>query len=60
MLVKISSPRGQVKERDILRGLRWLIDTYRRFNVRVVNLSVGGDDVQQPIPIIRCIGRCAG
>ncbi len=45
VLVKISSPRGQVKERDILRGLRWLIDTYRRFNVRVVNLSVGGDDV---------------
>ncbi len=44
VLVKISSPRGQVKERDILRGLRWLIDTYRRFNVRVVNLSVGGDD----------------
>ncbi len=44
VLVKISSPRGLVKERDILRGLRWLIDTYRRFNVRVVNLSVGGDD----------------
>jgi serine protease AprX len=44
VLVKISSPRGQVKERDIMRGLRWLIDTHRRFNVRVVNLSVGGDD----------------
>lgn len=44
VLVKISSPRGLVKEQDILRGLRWLIDTYRRFNVRVVNLSVGGDE----------------
>lgn len=44
VLVKISSPRGQVKERDIFRGLRWIIDTHRRFNVRVVNLSVGGDD----------------
>ncbi len=44
VLVKVSSPRGQVKERDILRGLRWLIDTQRRLNVRVVNLSVGGDD----------------
>lgn len=44
VLVKISSPRGQVKERDIYRGLRWIIDTHRRFNVRVVNLSVGGDD----------------
>lgn len=44
VLVKISSPRGQVKERDIFRGLRWMLDTYKRFNVRVVNLSVGGDD----------------
>lgn len=45
VLVKVSSPRGQVKERDILRGLRWLIDAGRRYNVRVVNLSVGGDFV---------------
>ncbi len=45
VLVKVSSPRGQVKERDILRGLRWILDTHRRFNVRVVNLSVGGDDL---------------
>ncbi|MBK8026190.1 MAG: S8 family serine peptidase [Chloroflexi bacterium] len=45
VLIKVSSPRGQVKERDILRGLRWLIDAGRRFNVRVVNLSVGGDFV---------------
>lgn len=45
VLVKVSTPRGQIKERDILRGLRWLIDTHRRFNVRVVNISVGGDFV---------------
>lgn len=45
VLVKVSSPRGQVKEKDILRGLRWLIDAGKRYNVRVVNLSVGGDFV---------------
>lgn len=44
VLVKISSPRGLVKERDILRGLEWLVENHQRFNVRVVNLSVGGDD----------------
>ncbi|MFN8373731.1 MAG: S8 family serine peptidase [Anaerolineae bacterium] len=45
VLIKITSPRGQIKEADILRGLRWLNDTHRRFNVRVVNISVGGDFV---------------
>ncbi len=45
VLVKVSTPIGHIKEADILRGLRWLIDTYQRFNVRVVNISVGGDFV---------------
>jgi len=45
ILIKVSTPRGHIKEADILRGLRWLIDTHRRFNVRVVNVSVGGDFV---------------
>jgi serine protease AprX len=43
VLVKVSTPKGQVKEADILRGLRWVSDTHRRFNVRVVNISLGGD-----------------
>lgn len=43
VLVKVSTPRGQIKETDILRGLRWVTDTHRRFNVKVVNISVGGD-----------------
>lgn len=44
VLVKVSNPRGGVKEADILRGLNWVYDTHKRYNVRVVNLSVGGDE----------------
>ncbi|MBK8032426.1 MAG: S8 family serine peptidase [Chloroflexi bacterium] len=53
VLIKITSPRGLVKESDILRGLRWLIDTHVHYGVKVVNLSVGGDfvsyDPEHPI-----------
>jgi serine protease AprX len=45
VLIKVSTPRGQIKETDIVRGLRWLLDTHRRLNVRIVNISVGGDFV---------------
>src|SRR5262249_25435600 len=45
VLVKVSTPKGHIKETDILRGLRWVIDTHRRFNVKIVNISVGGDVV---------------
>lgn len=59
VLVKVSTPRGHVKERDILRGLRWIIDTHRRFNIRVVNLSVGGDYVNSDPehPLHRAVRR---
>jgi serine protease AprX len=44
VLIKVSDLNGRIKEPDILRGLRWLINNHRRFNVRVCNISVGGDD----------------
>lgn len=44
VLIKVSNVRNQIKERDILRGLRWLIEHHQRFGVKVLNLSVGGDE----------------
>lgn len=45
VLVKVSTPDGRIKEPDILRGLRWIYETHHRTNVRIVNVSVGGDFV---------------
>lgn len=53
VLIKVSNRRYQIKEADILRGMRWLIANHARFNVRVLNVSVGGDfeshDSQHPL-----------
>jgi serine protease AprX len=43
LLVKVANHKRQVKEADILRGLRWVIDHAADYGVRVVNISVGGD-----------------
>lgn len=45
ILIKVSTPNFQIKERDILRGLKWIYDSRDRHNIRVVNVSVGGDRV---------------
>ena len=45
VLIKIGTPKYQVKEDDILRGLTWLVKNHARFNVKIANLSVGGDYV---------------
>lgn len=42
-LVAVTNPRGQIREADILRGLRWVLNHRARFGIRIVNLSVGGD-----------------
>jgi serine protease AprX len=56
LFVKVSTPTYQIKENDILRGLRWIYDSRRRFNVRIVNVSVGGDfeshDPNHPLHVI--------
>lgn len=43
-LIKVSTPDYRIKERDILRGLQWIYDSHHRHNIRVVNVSVGGDN----------------
>jgi len=47
VLVKTGNPRGghrlRITERDIQRALNWVIANQRRFNIGVVNISVGGD-----------------
>ncbi len=43
VLIKISDPQGRVRERDIARGLRWLLRHHKRYGIQIVNISVGGD-----------------
>lgn len=43
VLISVTNPRGQIKEPDILRGMRWLLANHARFGVRILNVSVGGD-----------------
>jgi serine protease AprX len=56
VLIKVSNHKQQIKEADILRGLKWLVKHAHRYNVRVVNVSVGGDfssaDPRHPLHVV--------
>lgn len=47
--IKIGRGGGRIPEEDILRGLEWLLrdENWVRYGVRVLNVSVGGDFVQE-------------
>ena len=43
VLVKASA-RGRITEENIARGIEWVIDNRERYNIRVLNISLGGDE----------------
>ena len=43
VFVKVSE-RGRITEDNIARGIRWVIANRERYNIRVLNISLGGDD----------------
>ncbi|MDZ7344083.1 MAG: S8 family serine peptidase [candidate division KSB1 bacterium] len=43
VLVK-ASDRGRIFEENIARGFEWVIRNKERYNIRVVSISLGGDD----------------
>ena len=51
VLVKVSR-NGSITEENIARGLKWVIANRERFNIGVLNISLGGDD---DVPCTRSI-----
>ena len=43
VLVKVSE-RGRITEENIAAGIRWVIANRERYNIRVLNISLGGDE----------------
>ena len=43
VLVKVSE-HGRITEENIARGIRWVIANRERYNIRVLNISLGGDE----------------
>jgi serine protease AprX len=42
VLVK-ASQKGSISEENIARGIEWVIENRERYNIRVLNISLGGD-----------------
>ncbi|MBI3817296.1 MAG: S8 family serine peptidase [Planctomycetes bacterium] len=44
VFVKIGDKSLKIGEREVLRGMRWVLNHYSEYQIKVVNLSVGGDE----------------
>lgn len=49
--LKILDRRGQGNSAQAVKGLRWIMDNARKYNIRVVNLSIGTNDRKVNLPL---------
>jgi serine protease AprX len=44
--VKVLNNKGAGNISDVLAGIQWILDNKKRFNIRIINLSVGMKDIE--------------
>lgn len=59
-LVKLAKT-GRISEQNIQDGLMWVLENHERLNIRIVNISAGGDDEQSYLtdPLSRIVEDCS-
>lgn len=59
-LVKLAKT-GRISEQNIQDGLTWVLENRERYNIRIVNISAGGDDEQSYLtdPLSQVVEECS-
>ncbi|MFN0141139.1 MAG: S8 family serine peptidase [Pyrinomonadaceae bacterium] len=59
-LVKLAKT-GRISEQNIQDGLSWVLENHERLNIRIVNISAGGDDEQSYLtdPLSQIVETCS-
>ena len=55
--IKILDGAGQGNSQQAVRALRWIMDNFRKYNIRVVNLSIGTNDRKVNLPLKEAVER---
>jgi len=60
VLVKLARS-GRITEQNILDGLKWVLENRKKYNIRVVNISAGGDDETSYLtdPLSQTVEECS-
>lgn len=55
--IKILDKYGQGNSAQAITGLRWIMDNAMKYNIRVVNLSIGTNDRKINIPLMEAVNK---
>ncbi len=43
VLIKTANEQGKITDKNISKALQWVKDNHKQYNIRITNLSIGGD-----------------
>ena len=55
--IKILDRNGQGNSVQAVNGLKWIMDNARKYNIKVVNLSIGTNDRKVNLPLTEAVER---
>lgn len=60
VLIKLART-GRISDQDIQNGLEWVFENREEYNIRIVNISAGGDDEQSYLhdPLSQAVEECS-
>lgn len=53
--IKILDKNGQGSSANALAALQWIIDNRKKYNIRIINLSIGTNERKANVPLVRAI-----
>lgn len=53
VMLKTLNSDGRGNSADVLAGMQWIADNYKKYNIRIVNMSIGADIASTNDPLVR-------
>ena len=60
VVIKVLNKNGEGNIENVLLGIRWLLDHYKEYDIRIVNISVGstkGKDFDETSPLVTSVNK---
>lgn len=57
VVLKVLNESGQGNASDVLAGIQWIADNYRKYNIRIANLSIGTSLPIKNDPLVEAVER---
>lgn len=55
LAVKVLGADGNGNSSDVLAGIQWVIDNKEKYNIKIMNLSIGTDNTSPDDPLIKAV-----